>query len=162
MKYRLYIDEVGNPGLGARLQHPNERYLSLSGVIIEFHHVDSVVAPRFEELKRRYFKTHVDVPLIFHRKELVNRRHPFHELNDPDTETAFNDDLLGLMQVFDYTSSRSSLISTSICSVTKCGTMTRTIIAKKCCSSDTYCGLRGRARSVTSWRSLVVAVRIAG
>ncbi len=103
MKYRLYIDEVGNPGLGARLQHSNERYLSLSGVIIELHHVDSVVAPRFEELKRRYFKTHVDEPLIFHRKELVNRRHPFHELNDPDTETAFNDNLLGLMQVFDYT-----------------------------------------------------------
>jgi hypothetical protein len=103
MKYRLYIDEVGNPGLNARLQHPNERYLSLTGVIIELRHVDSVVAPRIEELKRRYFKTHVDEPLIFHRKELVNRRYPFHELNDPVTERAFNQDLLGLLRTLDYT-----------------------------------------------------------
>ncbi len=103
MKYRLYIDEVGNSGLSARLQHPNERYLSLTGVIIELHHVDSVVAPQLEGLKRQYFKTHVDEPLILHRKELVNRRYPFHELNDPNTEKAFNGDLLGLMRVFEYT-----------------------------------------------------------
>jgi len=102
MKYRLYIDEVGNSGLSAKFQHPNERYLSLTGVIIELHYVDSVVAIQIEELKRRYFKTHVDEPIIFHRKELVNRRHPFHELNDPTTEQAFNGDLLGLMRTLEY------------------------------------------------------------
>ena len=103
MKYRLYIDEVGNSGLSARYQHPNERYLSLTGVVIELHHVDSIVAPHFEALKRRYFKTHADEPLILHRKELVNRRHPFHELNDPNIEKAFNGDLLGLMRMLEYT-----------------------------------------------------------
>jgi len=32
MKYRLYIDEVGNPDMGAS-ENPNHRYLSLPGVI---------------------------------------------------------------------------------------------------------------------------------
>jgi hypothetical protein len=41
VKYRLYVDEVGNPGLSASLQHPNERFLSLTGVIIELGHVDA-------------------------------------------------------------------------------------------------------------------------
>jgi len=82
MKYRLYVDEVGNSGLGANLQHPNERYLSLTGTIIELDHVDE--------------------PLILHRKELVNRRYPFHELNNPDVERAFNADLLGLLRSLEY------------------------------------------------------------
>lgn len=103
MKYRLYVDEVGNSGLGAKLQHPNERYLSLTGVIIELDHVDADVAPQLEALKRRYFKTHVDEPLILHRKELVNKRYPFQSLKDPAVEKAFNAELLDLLESLDYT-----------------------------------------------------------
>ena len=102
MKHRLYVDEVGNSGLGANLKHSNERYLSLTGVIFELDHVDLVVAPQLEALKRRYFKTHVDEPLIFHRKELVNRRYPFHALKNPDVESAFNSDLLDLFESLEY------------------------------------------------------------
>ena len=41
--------------------------------------------------------------LILHRKEIVNRRYPFHALNDPETEKAFNADLLNLLRSIDYT-----------------------------------------------------------
>jgi hypothetical protein len=103
MKYRLYVDEVGNSGLGANLQHPNERYLSLTGVVIELDYVDTKVAPQLEALKRRFFRTHVDEPVILHRKELVNRQYPFQSLRDSAVEKAFNADLLGLLKSLDYT-----------------------------------------------------------
>lgn len=44
-----------------------------------------------------------DEPLILHRKEIVNRRRPFHALRDPGIEMAFNRDLLLLMRTFEYT-----------------------------------------------------------
>lgn len=102
MKYRLYIDEVGNPGLSADLRESNERYLSLTGAMIELGHVDAIVAPELDALKRKHFQTHVDEPLVFHRKELVNKRYPFRELRDPNVERAFNDELLGLLRTFEY------------------------------------------------------------
>jgi len=34
MKYRMYVDEVGNSDLGASLD-PNHRYLSLTGVVLQ-------------------------------------------------------------------------------------------------------------------------------
>ena len=34
MKYRIYIDEVGNPDLESS-ENPNHQFLSLTGVIIE-------------------------------------------------------------------------------------------------------------------------------
>jgi hypothetical protein len=101
LKYRLYVDEVGNSDLGSS-RDPNHRYLSLTGVILELGYVDAVVAPRLEALKRRYFVTHVDDPLILHRKELVNKRPPFDTLLDPDVERRFNADLLQLLQELDY------------------------------------------------------------
>jgi hypothetical protein len=42
MKYRIYIDEVGNPDL-ASSDNPNHRFLSLTGVILELGHVEAVV-----------------------------------------------------------------------------------------------------------------------
>lgn len=101
MKYRLYIDEVGNSDLGASL-NPNHRYLSLTGVILELDYVRTTVFPRLEGLKERYFNSHPDEPLIFHRKELVNKRPPFSALRDPAVERDFNRDLLQLLTELDY------------------------------------------------------------
>jgi hypothetical protein len=93
---RMYVDEVGNADLKAS-SDPNHRYLSLTGVVFDVEYVDRVVAPELEALKRRYFKAHVDEPLIFHRKELVNKKYPFHALRNPGIEAAFNADLLSLL-----------------------------------------------------------------
>ncbi len=101
MKYRMYVDEVGNSDLGAS-NDPNHRYLSLTGVIFNLEYVDRVVFPTVEDLKRRYFGSHPDDPVIFHRKELVNRRPPFAALTDPTIEQSFNQELLGLLESLDY------------------------------------------------------------
>ncbi len=101
MKYRLYVDEVGNSDLGASLD-PNHRYLSLTGVILELDYVDTTVFPVIEGLKRKYFGSHPDDPIILHRKELVNRKYPFESLRDSAIREAFDQDLLHLLQSLDY------------------------------------------------------------
>lgn len=100
-KYRLYIDEVGNPDLG-NAGNPNHRFLSLTGVIIDLKHVEERVHPEMEGLKRRYFKSHPDDPIILHRKELVNKKPPFTALQDPTTEKDFNRELLGFFRSWEY------------------------------------------------------------
>jgi hypothetical protein len=102
VKYRLYIDEVGNSDMGAS-QDPNHRYLSLTGVILELGYVDEVVHGQLEDLKRRFFGSHADEPVILHRKELVNRKPPFETLRNPETEAKFNLELLRLLREFEYT-----------------------------------------------------------
>jgi uncharacterized protein DUF3800 len=98
---RMYVDEVGNADLKASAD-PNHRYLSLTGVVFDLDYMDRVAAPELEGLKRRYFKTHVDEPLILHRKELVNKKYPFQALRDPGVEAAFNSDLLSLLEKLQY------------------------------------------------------------
>jgi hypothetical protein len=102
MKHRLYVDEVGNSDLGSS-RDPNHRYLSLTGVIFALDYVDQVLHPALEDLKRRYFHSHPDDPIIFHRKELVNKRPPFEALLDPAVETAFNGELLHGLRTWEYT-----------------------------------------------------------
>jgi hypothetical protein len=46
-----------------------------------------------DQLKRAFFQHDPDEPVIFHRKELVNRRSPFHSLRDSETEQRFNTEL---------------------------------------------------------------------
>lgn len=102
MKHRMYVDEVGNSDMGAS-QDPNHRYLSLTGVVLELGYVDSHVFPTLEGLKRTYFGSHPDDPVILHRKELVNKKPPFTALRDAATERAFNDDLLAVLRSINYT-----------------------------------------------------------
>jgi hypothetical protein len=102
MKHRLYVDEVGNSDMGSS-RDPNHRYLSLTGVIIDLSHVDNVVHPRLEQLKRDFFGSHPDDPIVLHRKELVNKRPPFDALTDRSVETAFNAELLDCLRAWDYT-----------------------------------------------------------
>jgi hypothetical protein len=101
MKYRFYVDEVGNSDLGAS-GNPNHRYLSLTGVILELAYVQDTVFPAVESLKQRYFNSHPDEPIIFHRKELVNKKPPFDALLDTSIEKSFNSDLLKLLTDLDY------------------------------------------------------------
>ena len=68
-KFRIYIDEVGNPDLKSSDLFEN-RFLSLTGVIFDLEYVNKVLHPQIEELKVRYFDSHPDDPIIFHRKEL--------------------------------------------------------------------------------------------
>ena len=97
----MYIDEVGNSDLGAS-SDPNHRYLSLTGVIFELDYVSQTVFPTLEDLKRQFFNSHPDEPVILHRKELVNKRYPFARLREPIVEASFNQALLQMLSTLDY------------------------------------------------------------
>lgn len=55
-----------------------------------------------EAIKTRFFQNDPDEPVIFHRKELVNKRPPFHPLRNPDVEREFNSQLLDALTRWDY------------------------------------------------------------
>ena len=100
-KYRLYIDESGNSDM-KKSDDLNHRFLSLTGVIVNLKYVDERMHPEMEDMKRRYFGSHPDEPVILHRKELVNRRFPFHTLRDIRVEYGFNQDLLARLRDWEY------------------------------------------------------------
>jgi len=102
MKYRIYVDEVGNPDLESS-DNPNHRFLSLSGVILELGHVQTVVHPQMDASKTKYFRSHPDDPVIFHRKEMVNAKPPFEALREPAVRQRFDAELLALMSAWQYT-----------------------------------------------------------
>jgi len=101
-KHRLYIDEVGNSDLGAS-SNENHRYLSLTGVIMSLDYAREALHPLFEDMKRRYFASHPDDPVIFHRKELCNQRAPFEALADRGVREEFDRELMGLIGDGEYT-----------------------------------------------------------
>jgi hypothetical protein len=101
MKYRMYVDEVGNSDLESS-DNPNHRFLSLTGVILDLGYVDGVVHPELESLKRKYFHSHPDDPVVFHRKEMLNGKPPFEALNNPDIRQAFDGELLQKLEDWDY------------------------------------------------------------
>ena len=102
MKYRLYVDEVGNPDLDSSADE-NHRFLCLTGVIIDLDYVSKVLSPELEVLKVKYFGSHPDEPIIFHRKELLRRKPPFSVLQNPGIERSFNEELLLKLRQWEYT-----------------------------------------------------------
>jgi hypothetical protein len=100
-KYRLYIDETGNSDLGSS-EDVNHRYLSLTGVVFLLSDIESKYYRELEQLKSDFFGSHPDDPIVLHRKELVNRRHPFVVLRDPDIEERFNERLLSIISDWNY------------------------------------------------------------
>jgi len=102
MKYRIYVDEVGNPDLESS-DDPNHRFLSLSGVILEVDYVRQVLHPQMEAIKAKFFRSHPDDPVVFHRKEMLNAKPPFESLNDPAVRQEFDNELLALLNSWEYT-----------------------------------------------------------
>ena len=101
MKYRMYIDEVGNHDLKSS-ENPLHRFLSLTGVIIELGYISERLFPDIESLKFKYFKSHPDDPIILHRKELVNAKYPFKTLKDENLKRQFDKELLAFLNKWEY------------------------------------------------------------
>jgi len=102
MKYRIYIDEVGNSDLRSS-SNPNHRFLSLTGVIVELDYIKNILFGEMEALKQKYLNSHPDNPIILHRKELINAKPPFESLRDPEIRNRFDSDLLSLLKRWEYT-----------------------------------------------------------
>jgi hypothetical protein len=101
VRYRLYVDEVGNSDTKVS-KNPNQRYLSLTALAFNMDYIADVVFPGLEKMKRDYFGHHPDTPIILHRKELMKKNFPFHALRDPAVEASFNKRFLGFVRDFDY------------------------------------------------------------
>lgn len=101
-KYRIYIDEVGNPDLNSS-NLKDHRFLCLTGVIIKLSYLNETIQPELNTLKNCFFKSDPDEPIIFHRKEIIYKKGPFSVLKNPDTENRFNFHLLSLLEKWDYT-----------------------------------------------------------
>jgi hypothetical protein len=97
----MYVDEVGNPDLDGS-DDPNHRFLSLTGVIVDLNSVAISIHPEMEALKARYFGSHPDNPVIFHRKEMLNRKPPFEALRDEAVRAQFDRDLLQHLSSWRY------------------------------------------------------------
>lgn len=101
MKYRIYIDEVGNNDIGSSI-NLNHRFLCLTGVVFDLNYVKTTLTPDLEELKNKYFNNHPDDPIILHRKELVNKKFPFKPLLNKEIEERFNKDFLNLLDKWQF------------------------------------------------------------
>lgn len=101
MKYRIYIDEVGNPDLESS-DNPNHRFLGLTGVILDLEYAKSIVHPQMEALKVKYFDYHPDEPIVFHRKEMVNALDSFRNLIHSEVRQKFDRELLHLLRTWQY------------------------------------------------------------
>jgi hypothetical protein len=99
--YRIYIDETGNHDM-THADDPNQRFLALTGIILESQYNAEVLQPEMDAIKRQFFLRDPDMPVIFHRKELVNRRPPFHVLQDAKVEKRFNLALLNALEHWEY------------------------------------------------------------
>lgn len=98
--FRLHIDEVGNSDLRSS-NNPNERYLSLTGVALKLSHVQKLTED-IQQLKEEYFLPIDGRPVILHRKDILQKKPPFHTLKDTETEMNFNRQLLNLFEKFEY------------------------------------------------------------
>ena len=100
-RYRIYIDESGNPDSKVGADSPH-RYLSLTGVMIDEDYARTVVVPTFNKIKSEHFG-HWPHPVIFHRKDIVNKVGPFAVLQDPEKEKKFNSAILSAIAALNYT-----------------------------------------------------------
>jgi hypothetical protein len=99
--HRIYIDEVGNNDLKSS-KEINHRYLSLTGVIFESCYSAYTLNPKIESLKTKYFGSHPDDPVVFHRKELINQKFPFDSLKDECKRKEFNVEFIELLKELDF------------------------------------------------------------
>lgn len=100
-KFRLYIDETGNSDLISS-ENPNHRFLGLTGIAVALDYINESVFPELENLKKSFFSSHPDEPVVLHRKDMVNQKHPFECLGNKTIRSAFNEKLLTLLAKWEY------------------------------------------------------------
>jgi uncharacterized protein DUF3800 len=88
-RYRLFFDETGNGDLHAAKKNPNERYLSLTGIVIRQDIHDRYITGRLARLKVDIFGfPHRNI--VLHRRDIVRRESTFSVLNDNHLRKEFD------------------------------------------------------------------------
>lgn len=96
-RYRLYFDETGNGDLRAYEKDPNQRYLSVTGIVMPQEVHDGPFTAALNALKANVFGSDQAPTIILHRREIMRREGPFSVLKDDDLRHQFNEQLIGLV-----------------------------------------------------------------
>jgi Protein of unknown function (DUF3800) len=97
-RYRLFFDETGNGDLRAAKKDPNQRYLSLTGIVIRQDIHDTAVSERLTTLKRNIFGE-ADAGVNLHRREIIDREGVFDALDDKELHAKFDAQFLKVVQL---------------------------------------------------------------
>lgn len=102
MVYRLYVDEVGNDDMG-NTDDERHRYLSLSGIAMDQDYARDFATPALNALKANVFKHDPDQHVIFHRKDIMNKRGVFHALRDEEICIKFDKEIVKYISDLKFT-----------------------------------------------------------
>ena len=94
---RLYIDESGDHTY-KRVDDLDKRYLGVTGVLFEKSRYDKEAQPGLEAIKQRIFRYDPDDPPILTRSHIMNRKHWFYVLQNPDLNQRWEEELLGFLE----------------------------------------------------------------
>lgn len=93
-RFRLFFDETGNGDMDAAQTHPNERYLSLTGIVIRQDHHDKYVTRRLNLLKKNIFGSE---DVILHRRDIMRKEGPFSALRNEERCKEFDARLAAIL-----------------------------------------------------------------
>ena len=96
--YRVFIDEVGTHDIKS-CQKPTEQYLGLTGVIMRLVDEQGALTTALNQLKNTIFG---DTNVVFHRRDIIDRKKPFDVLNNAQTQGQFDSGLTALLQAAHY------------------------------------------------------------
>jgi len=86
-RYRLFFDETGNGDLRAAEKDPNQRYLSLTALVIRQDLHDSDTTKQLNTLKADVFGKE---NIVLHRREIMDAKGDFAVLRNADIRIKFN------------------------------------------------------------------------
>lgn len=95
----MYVDENGHQTLKGDLSKNNQRFLCMTGIIMQIHEHDTKLTPMMNNLKEKYFGC---ADLILHRRELIPAKQPFESLKDETVREQFNQDFLQIVESVQY------------------------------------------------------------
>lgn len=99
-RFRIFIDEVGSSPGKWPPEEINERYLSLTGIIMECRYTRHVFEPDFHEVRRHHFGD--DCPPL-HRREIVHRKGRYSSLENLANRRAWGDAFLSFTRRHSFT-----------------------------------------------------------
>jgi hypothetical protein len=88
-RYRLFFDETGTGDLRSSAD-PNQRYLSLTGVVIRQDFHDGYMTRRLDRLKRDIFAQSPDNLIILHRRDIRDQTGQFSVLKNSQVRREFD------------------------------------------------------------------------
>lgn len=93
-RFRLYFDETGNGDLHAFKKDPNQKYLSLTGIVVRQDTHDTDLTSQLNNIKTAIFGTE---NIVFHRRELMAKKAPFEALKDDKVREDFDNRCLAIV-----------------------------------------------------------------